>query len=123
MTASRLIDTSIWLDYFYRSKFKEIIDTSEILFVSILSVFEIRRKLYKDKIDPDKAAAIMEFLQKKSLIQPLSREIAEAAAKISVYHGIPATVSLIYATAQHHQAELITRDNDFHGLENATILH
>jgi len=122
VTASRLIDTSIWLDYFYRSKFKEIIDTSEILFVSILSVFEIRRKLYKDKIDPDKAATIMEFLQKKSLIQPISREIAEAATKISFYHGIPATDSLIYATAQHHQAELITRDNDFRGLENATIL-
>ena len=122
MTGSKLIDTSIWLDYFYKYKYKEIIDVSEIMFISVLSLFEIRKKMYKDKLDSSKIEALMTFLEKKSLLQPVSKEITELAAKISFQHGIAAVDALIYATALHYNAELITRDNDFRGLPNARVL-
>ena len=122
MTGSKLIDTSIWLDYFYKYKYKEIIDVSEIMFISVLSLFEIRKKMYKDKLDSSKIEALMTFLEKKSLLQPVSKEITELAAQLSFQHGIAAVDALIYATALHYNAELITRDNDFRGLPNARVL-
>lgn len=119
---SKFIDTSVWLDYFFKSKHREVIDSAEIVLVSVLSIFEIRKKMYKDKIDAQKIEEVMSFLQKKSLIEPVTKEIAELAVQISLKYETPAVDALIYATAQKHKAHLFTCDNDFRRLPEVTIL-
>ena len=122
MSGFKLVDTSVWLDYFFKYKHKETIDSAEIVLVSVLSIFEIRKKMYKDKIDAHKIEAVMSFLHKKSLIEPVTKEIAELAAQISLKYGTPAMDALIYATAQKHKAHLFTCDNDFRRLPEVNIL-
>lgn len=122
MTDSKLIDTSIWLDYLFKDKYKEIIDLSETVLISSLTIFEIRRKMLKDKLDHAAIEAALFFVQRKSLIEPVSTEIAELAAQLSVKHQLAAADALIYASAQHHRVQLITRDNDFRGLSGVTVL-
>ena len=45
MTDSRLLDSSVWLDYLFNGNHKEIIESKEILLLSVLSIFEIKRRL------------------------------------------------------------------------------
>ena len=122
MTDSKLIDTSVWLDYLFKDKYKEIIDLSETVLISSLTIFEIRRKMLKDKLDHAAIEAAMLFVDKKSLIEPVSTDIAELAAQLSDKHQLAAADSIIYATAQHRKVQLITRDNDFRGLPGVVVV-
>jgi len=122
VTDSKVIDTSVWLDYFFEKKYTELIDSPEIIIISTLSLFEIKRKLYKNKVDPTKITTLMDFLHKKCLIFPVSIEIAERAVQLSIQYQLAAADAIIYATAQERKAQLITRDNDFRGLPEVTLL-
>ena len=45
-----LIDTSIWFSYLVEGYNKETIDDEEMFYLSILSLFEIEKKLLEKKI-------------------------------------------------------------------------
>ena len=47
---------------------------------------------------------------------PLTTTIALSAGDLSVAHILSFSDAIIYATAQFHQAELITSDDHFNGL-------
>lgn len=122
MTASKLIDTSIWLDYFYQYKHTDVIEAAEIVWTSAVSVFEIKKKMLKDKVDTQKIEATMNFLFQESLIEPVFKETASLAAELSAQYGLAAVDALIYASAKIRKTHLITRDNDFRGLPDVTVL-
>ncbi|MBI2103155.1 PIN domain-containing protein [Candidatus Woesearchaeota archaeon] len=123
MIESKFIDSSVWLEYFFNNKHLEIFDSSEVLFVSVLSLFEIERKLRREKIESKKIITALEFIKRKCIIVPISTEIAEKAVSSSLEFNIPAVDSLIYSSAKKCKAQFFTCDNDFRGLENVTILH
>ena len=50
MTDFKFLDSSIWISYFFDGLYKEIIDGDNALLVSSLSLFEIKKKLIKEKI-------------------------------------------------------------------------
>ncbi len=118
MTESKFIDSSLWLDYFFNGNHKDIIEQHPLLMTSTLSWFEIKRKLQKEKIDPQKITRSLQFIQKKSLFIPVTFEIAEKATPFD----LPAVDALIYASALLQDAELLTKDNDFRGLKGALVL-
>lgn len=122
MIDSKLIDSSVWIDYFFYNKFAHLIDTSEIHLISSLSLFEIERKLRKEKIDKDKITKSMEYIHLKSLVVALTGEIAQKAVEFSLQHHLGAMDALIYATAIISKAQLITCDNDFRGLANTMVV-
>ena len=90
--------------------------------ISVLTIFEIKKKMYKDKMDVALIEAAIAFIQKKSLVEPVSREIVDLAAQLSFQHQLAEADALIYATARHRNVQLITRDNDFQGLQETLIL-
>ena len=118
----RLIDSSVWLDYLFNGNHKKIIDSEEILLISVLSIFEIKKKLLKEKIGKHQISNGLEFIKKRSLVIPLTLEICEKAVDISLTRNIPTIDSLIYLTALTNDAVVLTLDNDFRGLEGAEIL-
>lgn len=118
----KLIDSSVWIEYLFNNKFADLIDASQVLLLSTLSLFEIEKKLKKENIDPSKIKRCMEFLRLKSLIVPVHEEIAEKAVRISLEHDLAAIDALIYATAVVSNAELFTCDNDFRGLPRVKVL-
>ena len=49
MTDSKFIDSSVWLAYFFEGEHISLLESEEILFVSVLSLFEIKKKLLEKK--------------------------------------------------------------------------
>jgi toxin FitB len=123
MTGTKLIDSSVWVEYLVEGRYHELIEEDQGSFLlSTLSIFEIKKRLMK------KVKSILEinkginFVKQKSIIIPITEEIAEKAVKISVENKMPMADSLIYQTALENDASVITLDNHFRELKNAEVL-
>ena len=122
MTDSKFIDSSVWLEYLIHGKYKDLFETTEILHISVLSLFEIKRKLLRDKFNANEIITALEFVKKKMLLMPVSAEICNKAVELSLQYKLGVMDALIYASAILHPAVFITCDNDFRGLPDVTIL-
>ncbi len=122
MTDSKIIDSSIWIEYFSNKKYSEVIESKELLYVSTLSLFEIKKKLLKEKINQSVISEIITFIKKRAITIPVEEIIAEKAAEISINHKLHTADAIIYTTAILNNSILITGDNDFRGLKNAIII-
>ncbi|MBM9548698.1 type II toxin-antitoxin system VapC family toxin [Leptospira sp. 201903074] len=113
-----VVDSSGWLEYFTGTSrahlFAEPIEKTEILIVPSLSLFEIFKKVYKERGE-DLALKMVAHMQLGTVVN-LDSRISIYAAKISAEKSIPMADSIIYATAQLNKATLWTQDNDFRGL-------
>src|SRR3990167_8614179 len=114
MTDSKLIDSSVWLAYFFAGEHTEIIECDDILLLSAISLFEI--KIPEDLINKN-----MNFLKQRSNIIDVNTKIAEKAIEIYIEYKLATIDSIIYASAISNNAILITRDNDFRGLPNVKL--
>jgi len=122
VTDSKLMDSSVWIAYLVDSSFSEVFESDEILFLSVLSLFEIRKIFTKQKIAPEQITKSIEAIKKRSFLINVDANISELAAEISGRNKLPALDALIYASALKNNAELVTLDNDFRNLEKARIL-
>ena len=123
MTDSELFDSTIWLDYFIKGSFKEKIEQETIFALSALSLFEIKRKLLKNKyLKMKDINEKISFIKSKSNILPIDETIAERASEIADEKNLGAVDSLIYTTSLVNNMVLLTLDNDFRGLEKVNIL-
>ena len=122
MTDSKLLDSSTWLGYFHNRTYSETIESEEMLLLSSLSLFEIKKKLIKNKQESNKINRALELIKKRSLIIDVNSEIAEKAVEISINNNLSSVDSLIYASAVINNASLITLDNDFRKLKDVIVL-
>ncbi len=124
-TASRyFIDSSAWLSYFYgeSKRAKNVVESTAVLFTSVLSLFEVKRKMLREK-DPEKnIEAAMNYIKERSIIFDLNEALAERAADISIEKRLHTMDALIYAGAADANAVLLTCDSDFDGLKNVEII-
>ena len=114
-----LVDSTGWLEYFVDGKnaalFAPIIEKTEELIVSPVTIFEIFKKILLEK-DEHAAMATVVFMQQARVIE-ISSMIALQAAKISYEKKLPMADSLIYATARMHDAIVWTQDAHFKSLD------
>jgi len=90
--------------------------------LSVLSLFEVEKRLMKEKLSINIVRNSMDFIKKRSLIIEISVEIAEKAVQISLEKNLPAIDALVYSGALINKAKLITLDNDFRNLSGVEIL-
>lgn len=113
-----LVDSSGWLEYFSGSDraeiFAEAIEDIDNLIVPTISLYEVFKKVYKERGE-DSAIKVIAHMQVAKIIE-LDSRISLFAAKISLEKSIPMADSIIYSTAHLHGAVLWTQDNDFRGL-------
>ncbi len=108
------LDSSCWLEFFADTPradlYADVIAQPEALLVPLITVYEVAKKLAREAGDEVAAAALslMQRGQVVSLDLPLALEAA--------VNGLPLADSLIYATTQHHGAELWTQDSHFDGM-------
>lgn len=122
VTDFKIVDSSIWIAYAIDGECKNIIDSHDSFSISVLSLFELKKRLLKDGLPDIEVANVLSLVKKRvSFILDVSESLAELAAEISVKHNLPAIDSIIYATALGNNAELLTLDNDFRGLSNAVV--
>lgn len=113
-----VVDSSAWLEYFAdgpnAGEFAKPIEATRSLLVPTLSLFEVFKRIAQQRGEDEglRAVAVME----QGKVVDLDRATALAAARISIDHGIAMADSIMFATAQRHDAVLWTQDADFEGL-------
>ena len=96
MTSSELFDSTIWLDYLIKGSFKDKIEQEEIFALSSLSLFEIKRKLLRNKeLKKKEIDEKISFIKSKSNIISVDEIIAEMASEIAEKNNLGAADALI----------------------------
>ena len=109
-----VLDSSCWMEFFADTDradlFAAAVDAVEHLVVPVVTVYEVVKKL-KREAGEETATAALSLMQRGHVVDvdlPLALDAA--------MNGLPMADSLIYATAQRHQAVLWTQDAHFDGL-------
>jgi predicted nucleic acid-binding protein len=114
-----VVDSSAWLEYFSNSKyaknFAKAIESTENLLVPTISIFEVFKKVTKERGE-DLALQAVALMQQGRVVA-LDVSISLTASKISLELNIPMADSIILATARLHKATLWTQGPDFRGLD------
>ncbi|RJQ22519.1 type II toxin-antitoxin system VapC family toxin [Candidatus Woesearchaeota archaeon] len=122
--SSYFFDTSAWLGYFFEKSERvlALVTGPHIILTSCLSLYEIRRKLLRDKINDDKIRQIIDFIKARSTFIDVDHTLTNNAAEIGHTYSLGAIDALIYTSAQQESSTLITRDFDFHSLPGVEII-
>ena len=119
-----LFDSSAWFAYVGDNSpvVRGIVDSGEEIFVSVISLFEIKRVLLKRGVQVQKIEKTLSFVRSRCRVFDVTRDIADFAAELSFKHGLSTADALIYASARSRNAELITGDDDFRGMKGVKIV-
>jgi len=115
-----LVDTCGWIEWLtngvlsdeYEPYFMQV----DTLIVPTSVQFELYKWVTRQKNTQSALAAIA--LTEQAQVVALSTPIALLAADLSIEHKLSFADSIIYATSQFHEAELITSDDYFQKLQN-----
>ena len=127
MSYKYVIDSSAWIDYLggtsLGAKLKRIIE-EETIATSVLAIAEIADKCERDERPFEK---FLQYIQSRAAILPITINIAVHAAKLKKQirvknqkFGLADAMHL--ATACEWKAILVTIDNDFRDIDDATIV-
>jgi PIN domain nuclease of toxin-antitoxin system len=113
-TAPLVLDSSCWLEYFNDSAradlFAAVAQSPAGLIVPIITIYEVTKKLRRE-ISPT-VAGYAESMMRRGRVVDLDATLT----RLAITYNLPLADSLIYATAQTHNAVLWTQDAHFEGL-------
>lgn len=119
-----LVDSSGWLEYFADGKnanfFASAIEDTDRLVVSAINIFEVFKKLLREK--DENAALHAVAAMRQGRVIPVDESIALEGARLSSDEGLPMADSLILATARLHSAVLLTQDADFTDMDGVKYI-
>ena len=121
-----VVDSSGWVEYLGNGSkadaFAKYLEVPETLLLPTIIVYEVYKKMLREQsmILAEKFLSTAFNFQEREII--LDASLAASAAKTSLRSNLPMADAVIYATAQAHQAELVTSDAHFTGLPGVTIL-
>ena len=126
MTDSKFFfDTSTWISHLDSSEggqIRDIVMSNATIYTSVLTLFEVKRKLLKDTLHIEKIDEAINNILTRSILIEISPEISLSASEYSFQKKLGAIDAIIYASSQIHSCTLITFDNDFRDLENVKVL-
>ncbi len=88
--------------------------------VSAIEVYEVYKVVRRD-LSEERAVEAVAALHRATIVA-VDESLALEAADISLRYGLAMADSLVYATAQHHHATLVTGDADFRGLPGTVVI-
>jgi toxin FitB len=120
VSGANVVDSSGWLEYFAdtgRAEFyAAAIEDTENLIVPMISVFEVFRKVLRQRGENEALQAAV-AMQTGTLID-LDVSLALSAARLS----LPLADSIIYQMALQHRATLWTQDEHFRDMPGVRFL-
>ncbi|HEX8253671.1 MAG TPA: type II toxin-antitoxin system VapC family toxin [Thermoanaerobaculia bacterium] len=113
-----VIDSSGWLEFLtdgtladeYAARLRQIASVITPTIV-MYEVYKHAKRLLSEEAAVDAVAAMQ-----KTRVVPLTDELALIAADLSLAHKLPMADAIVLATAQAHDADVITSDADFANL-------
>ncbi len=120
-----LVDTCGWLEYFTEGPLAQsyapfLEKNRQELLVPVIVVYEVYKFLKRETDEELALAAIAQLENCK--IAFLDSSLAMEAADISAEHRLAMADAIVYATARHYQAELISSDGDFEHLPDVRFI-
>jgi len=119
-----VVDSSGWFEYITADAkadiFAPYFEGERILFVPAIVLYEVRKILLLRQ--PKMLADIFVSEALRRIVIPVTESIALSAAALSIDHNLAMADAIIYGTAQHHRAQLITSDTHFANLAGVTLL-
>ena len=114
----RVIDTSAWIEWLTGSALgqklgKRFPDKPRCIVPTIVQL-ELAKWLMRE-VGEERADQVIAYTQKCDVV-PLDTPIALLAADLHRTHKLATADSIVYATAQHRRAELLTCDAHFESL-------
>jgi predicted nucleic acid-binding protein len=119
-----VIDSSGWLEFLtdgvladeYASRLRQpaTVITPTIV---IYEVYKHAKRLLSEEAAVDAVAAMQ-----KTRVVALTEELALIAADLSLAHKLPMADAIVLATAQAHDAEVVTSDADFAGIPGVVYI-
>lgn len=119
----RVVDTSAWIEWLVGSALgkrlgKQIPVRQDCLVPTIVQL-ELSKWLVREQGE-DEADQMIAYTQKCQVV-PLDTSIALLAADLHREHGLATADAVVYATARHHAAELLTCDAHFKNLPGVSL--
>ncbi len=118
-----IVDTCGWIEWLVDGALAEdfrpwLADTERLLVPT-----SIQFELYKwVKRERDEAVALEAVAwTEQAMVIPLDSNIALLAADAALQYRLSFADAIIYASARRHQAELVTADDHFEGLDGVTF--
>ena len=120
----RVVDSSIWIEWLDDSvlaaRLEEELFELDTLIVPTMVQLEVTKWLLRE-IGADAANSFL-ALTRQCRVAPLDTATAAAAAVLSGRHKLATADAIIYATALQAEADLLTCDAHFEGLEKVAYL-
>jgi predicted nucleic acid-binding protein len=120
----RVVDTSIWIEKFVGSGLgataEDLIPEAQDCIVPTLVQLELAKWLLREANETVADQVIAYTMT--CVVVPLDTEIALLAAELARQHGLSTADAVVYATARSRDAELLTCDAHFSGLERVHYL-
>ena len=119
----RVVDTSAWIEWLVGSALgrrlgREIPDKPQCIVPTIVQL-ELSKWLVRE-VGEERADQVIAYTQ-KCVVVPLDTAIALLAADLHREHKLATADAIVYATALHRGAELLTCDAHFEGLPDVAL--
>lgn len=123
MVAPCVVDTSTWIEWLTGSALgrklgKQFPDKSQCIVPTIVQL-ELSKWLLRE-LGEDQADTVIAYTQ-KCVVVPLDTTIALLAADLHREHKLATADAIVYATARHAGAQLLTCDAHFAGLQEVVL--
>jgi predicted nucleic acid-binding protein len=100
--------------------FARYIEGREAQIVSAIQIYEVFKVLRRDGSEEHAVDGVASM--HRARVVPVDVSLALEAADIALTHRLAMADALIYATARHHDARLITGDADFEGMPEVVLI-
>lgn len=124
MAARRVVDTSAWIEWLTASSLGHQVakhfPARPLCMVPTIVQLELSKWLVRE-VGEDEADQVIAFTQ-KCVVVPLDTAIALRAADLHREHKLATADAIVYATARHMGATLLTCDAHFEGLPGAVVM-
>lgn len=118
-----VFDSSGWLEFFtegpHAEKFAQRLRKPADILTPTIALYEVYKWVRRERSEDEAIFAVATM--KKTRIIDLTEELALTAADLSLANKIPMADSIMLAVARAYDAELVTTDSDFEGLEGVTV--
>jgi toxin FitB len=121
-----VVDSSGWVEYMANgvkaNSFAAYLESTENLLLPSIVVYEVHRKLIREQGKHMADTFLSQAFAFGERLVDLTLEIAILASRTSLETGLPMADAIIYSTAHHYRAELVTSDSHFAKLDGVTLL-
>ena len=119
----RVVDTSAWIEWLTASvlgkRLSDALPDKPYCVVPTIVQLELSKWLMRE-VGEEKADEVIAYTQKCRVV-PLDTTIALLAADLHREHKLATADAIVYATARHQDADLLTCDRHFEGLPNVVF--